>query len=117
MIWRVRDRRTFQELRRRGRRVRSGTVVVTMLTPTPETIDEPPKVAFAVSRNVGTAVVRNRLRRQVRSYLTELRAANPARFPSGSWLFALQPAAAEVDRSALITDVETCIDRLVGDPQ
>ena len=43
-----------------------------MLAPSPLTGDEPPRVAFAVSRKVGTAVVRNRLRRQVRAYLGEV---------------------------------------------
>ena len=114
MIWRVRDRRSFQELRRRGRRVRSGTVVVTMMAPTPETIDDPPRIAFAVSRKVGTAVVRNRLRRQVRAHLADLRVASPALFPCGTWLFSLQPSAATVDRSVLLADVDTCLDRLVG---
>ena len=75
--------------------------------------EEPPRVAFAVSRKVGTAVVRNRLRRQVRAHLGELRAQDPARFPSGAWLFAIQPTAAEVDRETLFRDVDSCLDRLV----
>ncbi|CAB4596903.1 unannotated protein [freshwater metagenome] len=88
-----------------------------MLAPSPQTGDEPPRVAFAVSRKVGTAVVRNRLRRQVRAYLGEVRAADSARFPSGAWLFAIQPSAAEVDREALLRDVESCLERLVGSPR
>jgi ribonuclease P protein component len=117
LIWRVRDRRTFQELRRRGRRVRSGTVSVTMLAPSPLTGDEPPRVAFAVSRKVGTAVVRNRLRRQVRAYLGEVRSVDSARFPSGAWLFAIQPSAADASREEVLRDVDSCLDRLVGTPR
>ena len=85
-----------------------------MLAPSTSAGDEPPRVAFAVSRKVGPAVVRNRLRRQVRAHLSDLRASDPARFPSGAWLFALQPGAAEVDRQTLVHDVENCLDRLVG---
>ena len=117
LIWRIRDRRTFQELRRRGRRVRSGTVVVTMLAPTPEMIGSPPRVAFAVSRKVGPAVVRNRLRRQVRAHLGQLRSSSPALFPSGTWLFSLQPEAASVARPVLLADVDECLGRLVGSPR
>ena len=65
LIWRIRDRRTFVDLRRRGRRARHGSVSVTYLPATATTVVEPPRIAFAVPRKVGTAVVRNRLRRQV----------------------------------------------------
>ena len=88
-----------------------------MLASTPSTIDEPPRVAFAVSRNVGTAVIRNRLRRQVRAHLAEVRATEPARIPSGAWLFAIQPSAAEADRDTLLRDVDSCLERLVGSPR
>ena len=112
LIWRIRDRRTFVELRRRGRRTRQGVVAVTMLAASPSTIADPPSVAFAVPRKVGTAVVRNRVRRQVRAHLTEVRASDPARFSNGSWLFAIFPGAASVDRDALLADVDACLDRL-----
>jgi ribonuclease P protein component len=114
LIWRIRDRRTFVEMRRRGRRTRHGVVAVTMLAPTAPSVAEPPRVAFAVPRNVGTAVVRNRVRRQVRAHLTEVRAADPVRFSNGSWLFAILPGAAAVDRTTLLADVDACLDRLTG---
>jgi RNase P protein component len=88
-----------------------------MLAPSSLSGDEPPRVAFAVSRNVGTAVVRNRLRRQVRAYLSEVRAQDPSRFPSGAWLFAIQPSAAAAERDVFLRDVDSCLDRLVGSPQ
>lgn len=83
-----------------------------MLASSPETLNEPPRVAFAVSRKVGTSVVRNRLRRQIRAHLGELRSSSPDLFPNGIWLFALQPEAATVDRATLLADVDSCIDRL-----
>lgn len=85
-----------------------------MLAPSPLSGEEPPRVAFAVSRTVGTAVVRNRLRRQVRAYLSEVRAQDPTRFPSGAWLFAIQPSAASAEREVLLRDVDSCLERLVG---
>lgn len=86
---------------------------VTMLAPTPESVDDPPRIAFAVSRKVGPAVVRNRLRRQVRAHLGQLRGEDPPRLPGGSWLFAIQPSAAESGREVLLTDVDSCVERLV----
>jgi ribonuclease P protein component len=115
LIWRLRDRRTFVELRRRGRRARHGVVAVTMLAPSASTVADPPRVAFAVPRKVGTAVVRNRVRRQVRAHLGSVRAADPVRLSGGSWLFALLPGVAEVDRTVLLADVDACLDRLTGE--
>jgi ribonuclease P protein component len=64
LIWRVRDRAMFRALAR-GRRRRAGVLEVTaadLRRP-----DEPPRVAFAIGRNVGGAVVRNQVRRRLRS--------------------------------------------------
>lgn len=90
---------------------------VTRLAPTPELIDDPPRIAFAVSRKVGPAVVRNQLRRQVRAHLGQLRGEDPSRLPGGSWLFAIQPSAAEAGRDVLLNDVDSCLDRLVRSSQ
>ncbi|MBU3701716.1 MAG: ribonuclease P protein component [Acidimicrobiia bacterium] len=110
MIWRIRDRRTFQELRRHGRRVRCGVVSMTVLLPSPAA-SEPPRLAFAVPRSVGPAVVRNRLRRRVRAHLSGVRGSNPERFPSGAWLVALSPAAATMAAADLLADVDRCLER------
>jgi ribonuclease P protein component len=67
--WRVRDRATFAALRT-GRRGHAGSVRV-MWLPEPGG-DTPPRVAFAVGRRVGSAVVRNRVRRQLRAVAAEL---------------------------------------------
>lgn len=112
LIWRIRDRHTFVELRRRGRRARHGSVSVTYL-PAAATTTEPPRVAFAVPRKVGTAVVRNRVRRQVKAHLAT---TTPDRspMPSGAYLVALAPGAGEVGRAQLLSDVDHCLDRLTG---
>jgi ribonuclease P protein component len=59
-------RATFERLRREGVRVRRPTLGVTYAP-----IGDSPQVAFAISRKVGGAVVRNRSRRRVRAILAE----------------------------------------------
>jgi len=110
LIWRIRDRRTFVELHRRGRRARHGCVSVTYLAATAPTVAVPPRVAFAVPRKVGTAVVRNRLRRQVRAHL----GASGADLAPGAYLVALRPGAAESGRDELLADLDRCLQRLSG---
>jgi ribonuclease P protein component len=66
--WRVRDRATFTALRA-GRRGHAGPLHVAWL---PEDPGTPPRVAFAVGRRVGSAVARNRVRRQLRAAVAEL---------------------------------------------
>ena len=51
---------------------------------------EPPRVAFAIGRKVGGAVVRNRLRRRLRHLVREV---VPAPGP-GAWLISVGPGAA-----------------------
>ena len=64
----VRSRQTFAELRRNSSSGRTGPVSVTF-------VDRPtwdrPQVAYAVNRNVGTAVQRNLLRRRMRAIVSE----------------------------------------------
>jgi ribonuclease P protein component len=78
-VWRVRDRASFDTLRRDGRRSRRGPVSVTF-APTPG----PPRVAFAIGRPVGGAVERNRLRRRLRAAVDDL--ARRGDVPPGTYL-------------------------------
>ncbi len=64
LIWRVGDREMFRALAR-GRRRRAGALEVSAADV--GHAGEPPRVAFAVGRNVGGAVVRNRVRRRLRA--------------------------------------------------
>jgi len=70
----VRSRETFAELRRNSSRGRCGPVSVAF-------VDRPawdrPQVAYAVNRNVGTAVQRNLLRRRMRAIVSEQSAGLP----------------------------------------
>ena len=67
--WRIRDRATFAALRH-GRRGHAGPVRVTWVPEPAGTT--PPRVAFAVGRRVGSAVARNRVRRQLRAVVADL---------------------------------------------
>ena len=49
--------------------MRRGTITVTWVAGDPA---EPPRVAYAVGRRAGGAVVRNRIRRRLRAVLREL---------------------------------------------
>jgi len=72
-IGRVRDQRTFRELRHSGTRGRSGPVAVTALVgPKCNSGASGARVAFAVGRRIGPAVVRNRVRRRLRAIATDL---------------------------------------------
>jgi len=50
------------------------------------------RVAYAFGRQLGSAVVRNRLRRQLRAILEECAAQNPALLPQGDYLVGLKPS-------------------------
>ena len=65
----------------------------------------PPRVAFAIGRNVGGAVQRNRIRRRLRSAL----ARGADQLPPGAYLFGADAAALTMDFDRL----ERCVWELV----
>ena len=71
----------------RGRRARSGALEVRAARLGPET--EPPRVSYAVSRPVGNAVVRNRVRRRLREAVREQHA-----LLLPGWGYLIRPTAA-----------------------
>jgi ribonuclease P protein component len=54
--------------------------------------DQPPSVAYAVGRSVGTAVTRNRVRRRLRALVAE--AATEGAVAPGAYVIAAHPPAA-----------------------
>jgi ribonuclease P protein component len=86
LIWRVDRRDTFESLRR-GRRRREGPITVSWVPGDPA---EPPRVAYTIGRRVGSAVVRNRVRRRLRMLIRE---TAPQMAP-GAYLIGVGPAAA-----------------------
>lgn len=70
-------------------------------------VPQHPCVAFAIGRRVGSAVVRNRLRRRLRDELTTL--ARDQRLPPGAYLVGLAPAAAGLDGATLRGHLRTAL--------
>jgi ribonuclease P protein component len=66
LIERLHGRDGFARLRREGTRFRSGVVWCVMVS---DPSLDGPHVAFAIGRTAGTAVKRNRVRRQLREVL------------------------------------------------
>ena len=73
--------------------------------------DGPTRVAYAISRKTGTAVVRNRVRRRLRHLLAEA-AATPGRVPSGALVITVGPDVAQRDAEELRNDVVRLLDAL-----
>ncbi len=65
-------------------------------------------MAYAIGRAIGTAVVRNRLRRRLR----ELLAARASDLPPGAYLIGAQPVAAARSYTELQFDVDALIARV-----
>lgn len=102
-LWRLTGRAEFARLRQTGRRVRSGPL---WLVWAPPAVDGPPRIAFAIGRPVGGAVVRNRLRRRLRAVLTSLVP------PPGDYLVGTTPAAAGLSSSELRTLAAAALERV-----
>lgn len=102
MIGRVRDRRTFVALRAHGIRVRRGPLGLTFLE---EADAAGTRVAFAVTKRVGGAVDRNRIRRRLRAVLAELAARDDGSVPPGVLLVSAGPEASDRTPEELRNDV------------
>lgn len=123
-IQRLRGRERFAALRAEGRRARNGPVLVTFvpaIAPAPapsgsadEAMGRDPDlrayVAFAVGRAVGCAVVRNRMRRRLRSIVA---AANAA---PGDYLVGARPDAATLSYEGLRRCTVSAIRSAVAEP-
>jgi len=104
VIWRVRERRSFERLRAEGQRVRAGVLWCTYVV---DPMLVPPRVAFAIGRTNGPAVTRNRLRRRLRAALSSVA------LPPGLYLVGARPVAAERSFNELTFDLRRMMAKLV----
>ena len=131
MIWRIRDRGTFEALRREGIRARSGPIGITFLPDRPPTgpasgategSDDrapilgsgplPPRLAFAIGRRVGHAVERNRLRRRLRAIFADLARQDPVTLQPGAYLVGCQVGAVGLTHEELREHVSRALTRI-----
>lgn len=78
--------------------MRRGPITVTWLAGDPA---EPPRVAYAIGRRAGGAVVRNRIRRRLRAITREV----GTQLRPGAYLFGASAAAASLPYGDLRTSV------------
>ena len=106
---RMRRPEDFRRVLRTGRRA-GGSVLAGHLLLADGSSGDPAKVGFVVSRAVGSAVVRNRVKRRLR----ELMRRRVASLPGGCLLvLRAHPAAAGVRQADLAADLDLVIGRLL----
>jgi ribonuclease P protein component len=91
-----------------GTRSRTGPVTVTFLT---DDFEGPPRVAYTVSRRVGAAVVRNRLRRRLRSIVAE----RTQHLLPGAYLIGVAPSVANMSYGELRSIVDKALEPMSTD--
>ena len=107
----------FQQAVRRGRRAAGSLVVLHLMTTNVDKAtsrsddSDGRRVGFVVSRAVGGAVIRNRVRRRLRHLMRDRLAALPAQ---SLLVVRAQPAAAGADFRDLGEDLDRCLQRVVG---
>lgn len=104
MVWRIRDRATFEALRRSTARARRGALTVTYA---PVGDAPQPRVGYAVGKRVGNAVARNRLRRRLRAAAGET--GGTGDLALGAYLISAGPAAAALSYEELKREVASAM--------
>ncbi|MBU7597803.1 ribonuclease P protein component [Streptomyces sp. P38-E01] len=114
---RLRRREDFAVAVRRGRRAGRPSLVVHLRSGrnphAPGDTTPPARAGFVVSKAVGNAVVRNRVKRRLRHLIRDRLASVPA----GSLVVVRAlPGAGEADHRQLARDLDAALQRLLGGP-
>ncbi|WP_079086661.1 ribonuclease P protein component [Streptomyces silvensis] len=113
---RLRRREDFATAVRRGRRVGRPLLVVHLRSGAtdPHVPGEslpPPRAGFVVSKAVGGAVVRNKVKRRLRHLMSD----RAAQLPPGSLVVVRAlPGAGDADHAQLARDLDAALERLLG---
>ncbi|MFT4265082.1 MAG: ribonuclease P protein component [Nocardioides sp.] len=115
---RLTDSDGFAAVVRRGRRAAARTVVVHALvesaSPAPRDATPPLRVGFVVSKAVGPAVTRNRVKRRLRHQARELLPHSEALPGSAVLVVRALPPAAGATSLELRQDLARCLGRIQG---
>jgi ribonuclease P protein component len=103
----IRSRHTFEDLRRSRIRGRSGPLTVVFV---PQTTWSRCEVAYAINKKLGNAVTRNRLRRRLRSILSD----RASELPAGAYLIRADPGAPSLAFNELRVAMSQALERAVG---
>jgi ribonuclease P protein component len=104
---RLTDGASFRETTRKGRRSGARTVVVHLATDL--SVDGMPQVGFVVSKAVGNAVIRNRVKRRLRHLAREHVSSLPG---SAVLVVRALPASASATYGELSSDLARCLARV-----
>ncbi|HZG01957.1 MAG TPA: ribonuclease P protein component [Streptomyces sp.] len=123
---RLRRREDFAAAVRRGRRAGRPLLVVHLRRGSPrsdsggrtdphvaEGVVPPARAGFVVSKAVGNAVVRNRVKRRLRHLVRERLAVLP---PGSLMVIRALPGAGEASHEKLARDLDSALQRLLGGP-
>jgi len=102
---RLRTADDFRETTRQGRRCSTSTVIMHALF---DDSPPPPRVGIVVSKAVGIAVQRNRVKRRLRAVLD----SHIASLPGGRVVVRALPPSAQTGFASLAGDVDLCVSRL-----
>jgi ribonuclease P protein component len=104
---RLRDARDFQRVNRTGTR-RAGLHFVAVVAVSGPVPVARPRLGLAVSRRVGNAVARNRVKRRVREWFRRERASLPA---GTDWVVIARAGAAELGASEVARELSELASR------
>jgi ribonuclease P protein component len=107
---RLTDGASFRQTVRAGRRAGSRTVVVHLASGVGAAVGAPgPRIGFVVSKAVGNAVVRNRVKRRLRHLAREHVSSLPG---SAALVVRALPASADATYAELSADLTRCLARV-----